>query len=201
MGEGSHEFSALEMAPDVRAAFNRLLDENALLRAALAELRERLDDSEQAADSDPLTGLPNARQFGSALERVVGNTNRHGTPAAMLAIDVRGLPDINARHGQTAGDAALIHVARVLQTLIRTSDFAGRLDETRFGLLLDHLDADSAIDTAERIERCIGDQPLDLGAARVPLKVAIGVASILRGDRCEEVAERARANAERAKAP
>jgi GGDEF domain-containing protein len=66
--------------------------------------------------------------------------------------------------------------------------------------VLDHLDADSAIDTAERIERCIAAQPLDLGSARVPLRTAIGVASILKGDQAGEVFDRALANAERAKA-
>src|SRR5690606_4032339 len=59
-------------APDVRAALSRLADENALLRAALAETRARLGDLEEAVDTDPLTGLANDRAFRRELDRVVG---------------------------------------------------------------------------------------------------------------------------------
>ena len=35
-------------------------------------------------------------------------------PAAILYIDLNGLKSVNDRHGHLAGDAALIHVARLL---------------------------------------------------------------------------------------
>ena len=176
-----------------------LADENALLRASLAEMRERLDELEQLADADTLTPLPNRRRFERELERVVSQAGRHGTPAALLHIDVNGLKGINHRHGHVAGDAALIHVARLLQGLIRSTDMAARIGGDEFGLILDHLDHNSAIETAERIGRCIAANPLELGGARVPLEAAIGVATILPGDSAEDVMRRADANMCRAK--
>src|SRR5690349_2040594 len=83
----------------------RLRDENALLRASISELRSRLVEMEQASERDALTGLPNRPSFMRALDRVVSQANRHGTPAALLYLDVDGLEAINARHGQVAGDA------------------------------------------------------------------------------------------------
>ena len=109
------DFPSDQSSDEDRAALARLADENALLRASLGELRSRLGELEESADSDPLTGLSNARHFQVELERVVSQASRHGTPAAVLTIDLKGLKAINERHGQLAGDAALSHVARLLE--------------------------------------------------------------------------------------
>jgi diguanylate cyclase (GGDEF)-like protein len=187
-------------APDAAAAPLSLADENALLRAALAELRARVAELEAAETRDPLTGLPNRQAFLGAVEQAVSRAERHGVPAAVLTVDLAGLKRINERHGQLAGDAALIHVARLLGGLIRASDTAGRIGGDEFGLVLDHLDADSAIDTAERIRRCIADHPLDLGGAVVALDAAVGLATILKGDSLEDVLRRVETSIERARA-
>ena len=176
-----------------------LADENALLRASLAEMRARLEELEQVADSDSLTPLPNRRRFVRELERVVSQCTRHGTPAAVVYLDINALKSINERHGQLAGDAALIHAARLLQNLIRTSDVAARIGGDEFGLILDHLDHNSAIETAERIGRCLAASPLDIGGTTVSLGAAVGVATILPGDSAEDVMRRADLNVKRAK--
>lgn len=177
----------------------RLEEENALLRASIAELRTRLEEMEKASERDALTGLPNRMSFMRALDRVVSQANRHGTPAALLYLDIDGLEAVNARHGQVAGDAALIHVAKLLEDLVRTTDFAARVGGDEFAMLLDHLDQDSAIETAERIGRCIADNPLDLGAGTLPIRASIGVATILRGDSVEDVIRRGELTMHKAK--
>ena len=182
------------------ASFGALADENALLRASLAEMRERLEELELLADTDTLTPLPNRRRFLRELERAVGQADRHGTPAAVLYIDLNGLKRVNDRHGHLAGDTALIHVARLLQGLIRTTDVVARIGGDEFGLILDHLDHNSAIETAERISRCIASNPVDLGGTQVALQAAIGVATVLPGDSGEDVMQRADRNMYRAKA-
>jgi diguanylate cyclase (GGDEF)-like protein len=188
-------------APDAeaQAALARLNDENALLRAALAEARARLGEAEEASGRDPLTALLDPRQFRIELERVLSQAARHGTPAALISVDVSDLKAINDGHGRVAGDAALRQIARQLKGLIRASDVAARGGGGAFSLLLDHLDADSALDTAERIARCIAAHPLDIGHALVPLDVTVSVATILPGDTVEEVLRRSARNRERVK--
>jgi len=182
-------------AQEIRAnAFGQLADENALLRASIGEMRERLSELEEVADSDTLTPLPNRRRFVRELERVVGQANRHGTPSALLYIDLDNLKAINDRHGHFAGDAALIHVARVLADLIRSTDILARIGGDEFGLILDHLDHNSAIETAERLARCIAAAPLDIGGGAVSLQVSIGTATILAGDTAADVMHRADRN-------
>jgi diguanylate cyclase (GGDEF)-like protein len=185
--------------PVVAEAMARLAEENALLRASIGEMRARLEEMEKASERDALTGLPNRPSFMRALERTVSQANRHGTPGALLYLDMDGLEAVNARHGQIAGDAALIHVAKLLGDLVRTSDFAARVGGDEFAVILDHLDSESAIETADRIGRCIADHPLDLGAGTLPLRASIGVATILRGDTVEDVVRRGELTMHKAK--
>jgi diguanylate cyclase (GGDEF)-like protein len=186
-------------ALEAREALQRLNDENALLRAALADARAQLGEVEENAGRDPLTALADTRKFRSELERVVSQAARHRIPAALISVDVDELKAVNEGHGRVAGDAALRHVARLLKSLIRSSDVAARNGGGAFSLLLDHLDADSALDTAERIGRCVAAHPLDLGHTQVKLAVTVSVATILPGDSVEEVLRRAARNRERVK--
>ena len=186
-------------AQEARDALQRLNDENALLRAALADARAQLGEVEEQAGRDPLTSLADARHFRAELERVVSQAARHRIPAALISVDVDDLKAVNEGHGRVAGDAALRHVARLLKSLIRSSDVAARNGGGAFSLLLDHLDADSALDTAERIGRCVAGHPLDLGHTQVKLSVTVSVATILPGDSVEEVLRRAARNRERVK--
>ena len=186
------------LAREAREALQRLTDENALLRAALADARAQLGEAEEQAGRDPLTALADARHFRAELERVVSQAARHQIPAALISVDVDDLKAVNEGHGRIAGDAALRHVARLLKSLIRSSDVAAR-NGGGFALLLDHLDPDSAIETGERIAHFIASQPLDLGSARVALEATVGVASILPGDSAEDVLHRAERNLERIK--
>ena len=62
------------------------------------------------------------------------------------------------------------------------------------------LDHNSAIETADRLARCIAAEPLDLGSAMVTLEASIGTATILAGDSVDDVMRRADRNMYAAKA-
>jgi diguanylate cyclase (GGDEF)-like protein len=173
--------------------------ENALLRASLAQMRERVEELERLIDIDGLTGIPNRRRFVAELERTVVRTGRHGTPSSVLIIDLNGLSKINESRGHLAGDAALIHVGKLLAGLIRGSDTLARIGGDEFGVILDHLDQNSAIETSERLARCIARSPVELGGAPASVEASIGVATILPGDSLEDVMRRADRNVALAK--
>ena len=176
-----------------------LIDENAVLRASLEEAQQRIAALEERGDNDRLTGLVGRRRFYEELERVVGLSERHGTTSALLTIDIRGLERLNEAHGRAAGDALLVHVARTVTALIRTTDLLARTAGGSFALILDHLDMDSAIETGERISRCIAASPAEIGGRPVPVRVAVGVTGIMAGDTLGDVAARSDRNAAFAK--
>ena len=177
-----------------------LAAENAVLRAALEEAQRRIAGLEDSAETDPLTGLANGRRFARALERVTSLAGRHGTSAAIVSIDLRGFAGLNERHGRLAGDAALVHVARLLSGLIRTTDLLARTGGDEFALLLDHFDQNSAIETAERLARCIAASPVEFGNERIMLRATVATTGILAGDSAADVITRAARNLAVAKA-
>jgi len=160
-----------------RSEADHLADQNALLRASVAEMRDRISELEQQSESDPATGLPDERRFFQEVERVVGYANRHGTPAALLYVHLDGLAAIAETRGRLAADAALIHVGKTLSRLIRSTDVLAAIGSQQFGLILDHLDHNSAIETAERLARCIAANPVELGGSPVSVAVTIGTAT------------------------
>ena len=174
-------------------------EENVLLRAALADAQQRIRDLERNVEADDLTPLPGARRFRTELERVIGLSGRHGTTAAVVTLELTGLDRLRAEHGHFAADAALVHVARLLCDLIRSTDVLARVGEAEFALILDHLDLDSAIDAAERLARCVQANPVDLGHAHLPVACAAATTGILSGDTADDVLARAKSNLERAK--
>lgn len=176
---------------DARASFARLLEENERLRGQVDAMRERLDELERLADSDTLTPLPNRRAFLREVERVAAHVSRYGTPAAVMFVDVDGLKAINDAHGHHAGDAALLHVAKVLRREVRATDVVARIGGDEFGLLLDHLDEDAAEAKTRNLIEALAAEPLDLGSARVPVRLSLGLAMIAGGEDSNAIIARA----------
>jgi len=85
---------------------------------------------------DELTGLHNRRSFLTLLRRHVGFANERGMHLALIVVDIDGFARLNATHGYEFGDQALRHVARQLREVIRTQDYAARIGDNRFGLIL-----------------------------------------------------------------
>lgn len=191
---------AAPQEPFVPQPQNDLVEENQRLRTTLEEMRTRLAELERLADCDTLTPLPNRRAFMREVERVVGQVERYNTPAALLYVDVDQLKAINDGHGHAGGDAALIHVARLLADLVRQTDFVARIGGDEFGLVLDHLDAHAAADTAARIAQHIADTPAPFGDGTIDVSVSIGMTTVERGDTVEGSITRADRNMYQVKA-
>lgn len=169
----------------------RLADENEGLKATLADLRTRLEELERLADTDTLLPLPNRRAFLRELERVLHQAARHKTPAAVLFVDLNGLKAVNDCHGHQAGDAVLLHVARVLQASLRAGDMVARIGGDEFGLILDHLDEAAARAKAKALESTVSRKPVDLGHSAINVRVTAGLAMVCAGDAVETVLARA----------
>jgi diguanylate cyclase (GGDEF)-like protein len=126
------------------------------------------------ADLDPLTGLANRRRFRAALNGEVERWRRYGVPCALLLLDVDYMKGINDRHGHTAGDAVIRHVADTLIAASRDNDTAARVGGEEFALLLAGVPGDKAQVAAERLRTVISELPVEgVGVVTVSIGVAV----------------------------
>lgn len=165
--------------------------ENARLRREVARLEARIAELERLADTDTLTPLANRRAFAREVERVVAHTARHATPAAVLFLDVDNLKAVNDRWGHGAGDAALLHVARLLRSEVRASDIVARVGGDEFGLVLDRLDEEAARLKARALTDAVATTPLRHATTSITLGLSVGLTMVRQGDTADAVLARA----------
>ncbi|MBV8888452.1 MAG: diguanylate cyclase [Alphaproteobacteria bacterium] len=166
-----------ELTPTVRAALMKLLAEVQQLRRELEESRARIAFLERLADEDALTPIANRRAFVRELSRMVAFSKRYGSPASVVYFDVNGMKQINDRHGHAAGDAALLHISRILLDNIRESDIVGRLGGDEFGVILAQTNQERANRKAASLARAIAETPLRWQDVDIPVTAAFGVYS------------------------
>ncbi len=182
------------LSPELRQAVARLAAERDRLRDELGKARNRIASLERLADQDALTPVANRRAFVRQLSRMIAFANRYGVPASVVYFDVNNMKQINDAHGHPAGDAALRHIAMVLQQNIRSSDVVGRLGGDEFGVILAQTDAEQAHSKAAALAEAIAASPLRWVGATLPLSAAYGVHSFSGSDdaqRAIEAADRA----------
>ena len=131
-------------------------------------------DAERRAVVDPLTGLRNRREFERALT-VYGP--KSSEPATLIYIDLDHFKRLNDTLGHPAGDAALTHVARLLETAVRDGDMVARVGGEEFAVWLPRTAAREGLEVAERIRRSIAEKPLLWTGSTYPLTTSCGIAS------------------------
>ncbi|WP_104047288.1 GGDEF domain-containing protein [Vibrio jasicida] len=122
------------------------------------------------ASKDELTSLHNRKVFeDEEFEQVI----KQGHYSVIL-IDGDKFKEINDNHGHNAGDMALIHIARTMQSTFRQSDWLIRLGGDEFVAVIPSCSLESAENLALRLKENIVAKPLD--RYNVEVKVTTGVA-------------------------
>ena len=125
-----------------------------------------------ASQHDALTNLPNRAFVGQSLEQMLAR----GRPLALLYIDLDRYKLINDTLGHSAGDKALIEVARRLEGAIPESDIAGRMGGDEFVVILAQPASRAAVEATARAILTAIEQPLILSERAYFLSASIGVA-------------------------
>jgi diguanylate cyclase (GGDEF)-like protein len=142
---------------------------NAGPRIARARRTEELGN---AAVTDPLTGLKNRRGLEDAMRRV-GTTQ--GT---LIYADFDKFKLLNDQLGHHAGDAALVHFARLVYDLIRGGDTAARIGGEEFAVWLPGASLVYGAKVADRIRIKLGTVPWDWQGRSWPLSASFGVSAM-----------------------
>src|SRR5258706_3537217 len=150
---------------------------------------------------DPLTGLPNRRQFDDSLKAALGEVPTAPEAHAILLLDLNGFKKINDVHGHPVGDQVLIHVGARLLRAVRDGDLVARLGGDEFAVLARNVaGAEGAATLALRIIESLST-PVTVGGVHHVVGTAIGVAlSPQDGEAADELLRKADVALYRAKA-
>ncbi|MGH7654532.1 MAG: GGDEF domain-containing protein [Gemmatimonadaceae bacterium] len=140
------------------------------------------------ASVDPLSGLPNRREFMRALDTELSRASRSGESFAVVLLDVDRLKLINDRGGHRAGDRAILRVANALRVSRRASDTAGRIGGDEFAVVLSGVGVTTAQHFLVRLHavlsrhRRAGTVTISGGSAEYPRDGATGEALLAAAD-------------------
>ena len=127
------------------------------------------------AHTDALTGLPNRRGLGLALERALQACSDE-RPLAVYMLDLDGFKPVNDRLGHDAGDELLVQVAQRLRQQLRASDVVARLGGDEFVVLAQHLAQEAdAVAVGHKLLRAF-DLPFEVAGQRCQVGLTIGLA-------------------------
>jgi diguanylate cyclase (GGDEF)-like protein len=95
-----------------------------------------LDEVARAAETDPLTGLPNRTLLLDRFAQAIVAARRRGGRLALLFLDLDDFKRVNDTQGHAAGDAMLQRVAQRLRAAVREADTVSRHGGDEFLVLL-----------------------------------------------------------------
>ena len=112
------------------------------------------------ATTDPLTNLPNHREFHERLAAEVDRARRHGRDLSVVVLDLDHFKLVNDTYGHPMGDRALIHVADTLREVVRPGDTLARIGGEEFGWILPETSALEAWQATDRARRLLLASPV-----------------------------------------
>ena len=129
--------SIVKSASELKSSIDRMAAEGKTaidqLRVEVSGYQTKLEEAEEIASSDSLTGLRSRLCVEHQIERRI----EAGTPLCVAIIDIDGFKQVNDEHGHLVGDEILKQFATELRSASRSTDVIGRLGGDEFILVLD----------------------------------------------------------------
>src|SRR4051812_36912690 len=145
-----------------------------------------LQQVQQQARTDPLTGLTNRRHFLEVLEAEQARVSRDGGGAGLLFLDLDGFKQVNDVLGHAGGDALLLEVAQRVSACLGPDDTLARLGGDEFTVLSPAMGA--VDDLAALAERMLvaTDLPCRIQGHEIVSPASIGAVLVRPGGRADQ---------------
>ena len=149
------------------------------------------DDNGAATDDtaavDPVTGLHTRTSALLHLGREIARAKRHNSALSLATIHLEDLTDLTQQYGKTAVDQALKEFARRLKEVSRGSDYAVRLANDDFVLVLPKCNLGEVTQVLNRM----GSMDLECAGKRISLAYTTGWVDYQPGDMPSDLLKRA----------
>ncbi len=178
-----------------------MLDELERLAARVAPVvaaARAARSADETSERDPLTGLATRRVFHASLAREAARAQRHGTPLALLLLDVDDFRSVNERVGRPTADTALLMLATAIEAVAPPGSTACRIGGDDFALILP---GSNRLDVELVLTHLHAEHRDRERAGGVAMTISTGVAELTPGDDAIRLFDRAARALHGARAP
>lgn len=138
-----------------------------------------IEQLEQMARTDELTGLLNRRSLMEQLDIEIKRSQRYQRSLSMVIFDLDKFKEINDSYGHVMGDRVLKEVSKVISKNTRSIDIVGRYGGDEFIVIMPDTDLESARQIGVRIQDALQNTCLMEGENVLqPLAISLGVGEI-----------------------
>lgn len=130
---------------------------------------------------DALTALPTRAACDRRLRALIQGTRLHARTHAVIVADVDRLRAVNEAAGQRAGDELLVRLAQILVAAAPGADVF-RLGGDAFAIVLEAIDADEALRTANALRDAVAAMRLRYEEHALRITASFGVAMFANAD-------------------
>mgnify|MGYP003976658907 FL=1 len=139
--------------------------------------RQHTNELESQLVTDHKTELFNDRHFRARLREEFERSTRHGSPLALMLIDLDDFKAINDDNTYEFGDIALKTVANVLRESVRNIDIPARIGGDEFALILPTTTIEEALMVAKRFQDSLRKNPAVEDSDIAQLRASVGIAT------------------------
>jgi diguanylate cyclase (GGDEF)-like protein len=161
------QFHQQEVLTNTRDELARLHSDLDIMHNELMQTHAILKEQ---ARRDAMTGALNRETFFALLDAA----SRDDRPSAVLIADADHFKRINDTFGHRYGDAALKEIAKAIGSVLRPSDFWGRIGGEEFAVYLDRANEGEAGLIAEHLRAAAEAIALDADGVAIAVTLSIG---------------------------
>ncbi|MBI1395284.1 MAG: diguanylate cyclase [Betaproteobacteria bacterium] len=173
------------MQVDMLRSRDELLSARHQAEAAQQRVRQlevELEKVSEQVREDQLTGTLNRRGMDDAMTREIARTIRSGKPMSIAVLDLDNFKKLNDTYGHSAGDAALVHLARIIRRTVRPTDVIARYGGEEFVIILSDTDHETAAAVTVRLQRELTKRFFLHDNERLLITFSAGVAQYVPGE-------------------
>lgn len=157
----------------------------------IAQLEQELRAISEKVREDQLTGALNRRGFEDMFNTELARIERSGKPLCISLMDIDNFKKLNDRLGHQAGDEALKHLVQVIKEVLRPTDVVARYGGEEFVILLPESSLNEAATVMRRVQRELTKRFFLHNNERVLITFSAGVTMYVKGERRDDVVDRA----------
>lgn len=155
-------------------------------------LHQRLEELQEMAMYDALTGIANRRYIEMNLETRLEELRRYNWPFAVMFMDVDNFKTLNDTYGHSIGDRALKMIGSTMVNSLRSFDIIGRWGGEEFVVILVNVPDGELFNVADRFRCLVENSRLPLeNNETMSVTVSAGATNARSGESIESLIERA----------